>query len=113
MNRFALAAVLGLALAPLGCGSGSEARSCLTEGAGEVCASLEGGVRVAAEGLEPGSALTVSVVDGPSQTVEVGGDGGIGTIGFLSAVAPEEATIDLRATAADGAPIAGRLHLTR
>ena len=91
-----------------GCGS-SPASDCLSEGGAEVCLTVNGGVQISSEGLEPGSDLTIRVVDGPSQTVKADETGSTGTVGFLTAVEPDSATVDVTGTAKGGEPVSGTL----
>ena len=65
--------------------------------------------RSSGEGLEPGSELTVSVLDGPTQVVQVDESGATGTVGFLTAGVPDSATVDISGTAKGGGELSGRL----
>lgn len=93
-----------------GCSS-SPPSDCLTEGSAEVCLTVDGGVQISGEGLEPGSDLTVGLVDGPSQTFEVDETGSTGTVGFLTAVEPESTTAEVTGTARGGEPVSGTLSV--
>lgn len=95
------APVLLLAAALAACGDDASSE-CVEEGEAKVCLTLDGGVQITAEGLEPGSELTVSFADGPTHTVEADETGGSGAIGFLTAVAPDAAAADITGTDADG-----------
>ncbi len=106
-------ALLGLVVVALWAGgcSSSPPSDCLTETVAKVCLSLDGGVRVSGQGLEPGSDLTVQLVDGPAQVVQVDETGSVGTVGFLAVVVPDAATVDITGLAQGGEPLSGTLSV--
>jgi hypothetical protein len=93
-----------------GCNS-SPKSECLSESGAEVCLRIDGGVQINGEGLEPGSELTVKVLDGPTQVVEVDDTGSTGTVGFLTAVVPDSAAVEISGTASGGEAVTGSLSV--
>lgn len=84
---------------------------CLSESGAEVCLRIDGGVQLNGEGLQPGSELTVEVLDGPTQVMEVDETGSTGTVGFLTVVVPDSAAVEISGTAPGGEAVTGRLSV--
>lgn len=74
-----------------------------------MCLTIEGAVQVSSKGLEPGSDLTIQLLDGPSNTVKVDETGSTGTVGFLTTSEPHSATVEVTGTARGGDPVSGTL----
>ncbi len=101
------AAIVGLA----GCAGSGELPSCVARADATVCATrTDGGLTYTAEGLEPGSSLTLSGPAIGTTDIPVGAGGGFdGEVGLLSATGSFAGEITIEATAADGSTMTGTL----
>jgi len=108
--------VAGAALLAVASGCGDDATvECLSNDVGEVCARADGAITFSADGLEPGSDVTVDndLVGPITFTADADGtfatDKAAGDIGVLSFVVGTEFVFDVTATDADGHPLTGQI----
>ena len=111
----ALLLTAGLSVAVAGCGaSNSHETTCLRSHGARVCAaSIRGSVTISADGLEPGSNLTLETAASGADSYKIGDSGTPdGAIGFIAYdVSKPPPTITVTASAANGAPLTGELSL--
>lgn len=111
VSAYALA--IGALLGVSACSDSMSKETCLRSGSAAVCATVNGALR--AEGLQPGSTVTVTTPETGSMEIMVGTDGHlVGSTGLIAST-PDTGTLTvaIRATASDGSDLSGDLLLQR